>query len=157
MIERRVGHCAVVTPDGDSQSTRLDDLNRIVQSDQVIWRARFALIRSGITFVLVRKTHNFDIAQPKLSNQTFEHPQSVWPLNRIVIEMRVSRQNDVDWYRRKLGQEPLWINSGWIIPPRIRQNGQACGRCDLEGIVPIELDPDIAQTRRVSTVLLNGD
>jgi hypothetical protein len=30
-------------------------------------------------------------------------------------------------------------------------------RCNLEGIVPIELDLDIAWTNRVSTVLLNGD
>jgi hypothetical protein len=71
--------------------------------------------------------------------------------------MGVSRKNDVGPDGRKLIQEPLWVKSRWIIPPGIGQNGQTCRRCDFEGIVPIEVDIDVACTRRISAVFLNGD
>src|SRR5579864_4779806 len=108
MIERGIGHCTIVAPDDGSQSAGLDDLN-CIERDHIIWRTRFdtwvyrgAVVGRRVAFVLVGKPHYFDIAQPKLPNQTFEHHESLWPLDSIVIEMGVSRKNDIDSYRRKL-------------------------------------------------------
>src|SRR5215469_12738081 len=103
MIERGIGHCAIVAPEGHSQSAGLDDLNRVIERHHVIWRTsldtrvcRGALVGRWVTFVLVGKAHHFDIAHLKLPNQTFEHHQSVWAFDSIVIEMAVSRKNNVD-------------------------------------------------------------
>src|SRR5262252_2649063 len=103
MVERGIGCCAIVAPDGDSQSAGFDDLNRVIERDYVIWRTsldtricRGALVGCRVAFVLVSQPYYFDIAQPKLPNQTFEYDQSIRPLNSIVIEMGMSRKNDVD-------------------------------------------------------------
>ena len=90
--------------------------------------------------VLVGEACYFDIAQLKLPNQTFEHDQSFRSLDSIVVEMSVSRKNNVDPEGGKLIQEPLWVKLRWIIPPRIRENSQTGRRCDLECIVSVELN-----------------
>ena len=74
--------------------------------------------------MLVGEARYFDVAELKLPNQTFEHHQCVRSLDGIVVEMRVSRKNDVDSDSRKLVQEPLWVKACWVIPPRIGQNRQ---------------------------------
>src|SRR5215469_18413528 len=98
MIEGGIGHCAIVAPDGDSQTPGLDDLNHVIERKQVIWRTRLdtGVCRGRIAFVLVGKANDLDIAQPKLANQAVEHHQSVWPLYGVVIKMSVSRKYDVD-------------------------------------------------------------
>jgi hypothetical protein len=68
----------------------------------------------------------------------------VRPLDGVVVEMSVSGKNYVDPEGWKLIQEPLWVKACWIIPPRIGENRQTGRRCDLECIVSIELDLDIA-------------
>src|SRR5215472_1787223 len=163
MIERGTWYCAIVTPDSDSQSARFNDLNCVIEADRVIGGTglRAGICQGGIgwgfTLVLVSKAHDFDVAEPKLPDQTLKHHQTARPFDSIVVEMGVSRKNDVNSDNRKIRQEPLWANSRCIIPPGIGQNGQARRRYDLEGIVSIELEPDIAWTSGVSTMFLNRD
>jgi len=71
-------------------------------------------------------------------------PDPLRPLDSVVVEMSVSRKNYVDLDRWKLVQEPLWVLARRIVPPRIGEDRQTVGRCDLECVVPVELDLDIA-------------
>jgi hypothetical protein len=94
--------------------------------------------------MLVGKARYFNIAELQLPNQTLENHQPVRALNSIVVEMSVGGQNYIDPEGWKLIQEPLLVNACWIVPPGIGENRQTSWRCDLECIVPIVLDFDIA-------------
>src|SRR6266568_2905557 len=121
MIERGVRRCTIVAPDGDPQSPGLNDLNRVIECDHVIWRTglymegcrdtTWLIRRRRFTFVLVGEAHYFNVAELKLPNQAFEHHQSVRPLDGIVVEMSVSRKNNVDPDGRKVAQKPLWVKA----------------------------------------------
>jgi hypothetical protein len=67
--------------------------------------------RRRFTFVLVGQARYFNIAELKLSNQTFENHQRIRAVNSIVVEMSVSRKNYVDPKGRKLIQEPIWVKA----------------------------------------------
>src|SRR3979490_2199276 len=106
MVQSGIRHCAIVAPDCDPQSPGLNDLNRIIERDHVVWRTGlhmgicWAIIgrisRRRFTFVLVGEARYFDIAELKLPYQTFENHQSLRALYSIVIEMSVSGENDID-------------------------------------------------------------
>jgi hypothetical protein len=115
------------------------------------------MVKRRVTLVLVGEARYFDIAKLKQPNQTLENHQPVRALDGIVVEMSVSRKNYVDPESWKLIQKPFWVNACWIIPPRIGENRQTGRRCDLERVVSIELDVDIAGTSRVSALFLNSD
>jgi hypothetical protein len=61
--------------------------------------------------VLVGQARYFNIAELKLSNQTFENHQPMRAVDSIVVEMSMSRKNYVDPEGRKLIQEPLWVKA----------------------------------------------
>jgi hypothetical protein len=61
--------------------------------------------------VLVCQTRDFNIAELKLPNQTFENHQAIRAVDSIVVEMSVSRKNYVDPEGGKLIQEPLWVQA----------------------------------------------
>src|SRR5215469_7005143 len=86
MIERWIGYCAIVTPNGDSQSSGLNDLNRVIEADHVICGTSLntGICRSG-TFVLVSEAHYFAVAKPELPYWTREHHQPVWPLDSMTL------------------------------------------------------------------------
>src|SRR2546427_12012036 len=106
MIERGIRHSAIVAPDSDPQSPGLNDLNGVIERDHVVrWtglymemcRGSTRLIRRRrFTFVLVGDARYFDVAELKLPNQTLKNHQPVRALDSIVVEMSVSRKNDVD-------------------------------------------------------------
>src|ERR1700730_12986295 len=106
MIESGIRRCTIVAPNGDPQSPGLYDLNRVIERDHIIWRTGLymggcrgttRLIRRRLfTFVLVGESRYFDVPELKLPNHTFDHHQSVRSLDGIVVEMSVSRENDVD-------------------------------------------------------------
>jgi hypothetical protein len=107
--------------------------------------------------VLVRQAGYFDVSELELPHQTLENYQAPGPLHSVVVEMSVSGKDDIDPDRRKLSSEPLRVMTRRIIPPGIGQNGQTIRRCDLEGIVAIKLDLDVAPTSWVSPLFLNSD
>src|ERR1700722_11138852 len=132
MIERGIRRRPIVAPDGDPQSPGLNDLNRVIERHHVVWRTSLHMQTCGgttrlirrrpFTFVLVGQARYFNIAELKLSNQTFENHQPIRAVHSVVVEMSVSRKNYVDPKGGKLIQEPLWVNARRIIPPRIGQN-----------------------------------
>jgi len=124
---------------------------------QICGGTTWLIRRRRFTFVLVGQARYFNIAELKLSNQTFENRQPIRAVDSIVVEMSVSRKNYVDPEGWKLILEPLWVKACWIIPLRIGENRQTGRRCDLECIVSIELDLDIAWSSRISSRFLNGN
>src|ERR1700722_9988222 len=121
MIEGGIRRHPIVAPDGDPQSPGLNDLNRVIERQHVVWRASLhvqicrgitrLIGRRRFTFVLVGQARYFNIAELKLSNQTFENHQPIRAVDSVVVEMSVSRENYVDAKGRKLIQEPLWVKA----------------------------------------------
>jgi hypothetical protein len=83
MIESGIRRWTIVAPDGDPQASGLNDLNRVIERDHVVWRTGLymeisrdttrLIRRRRLTFVLVGQTRYFDIAELKQPNQTFEN------------------------------------------------------------------------------------
>ena len=121
MIEGGIRRRPIVAPDGDPQSPGLNDLNRVIEPHHVVGRTSLhrqicggttrLVRRRRFTFVLLGQARYFNIAELKLSNQTFENHQPIRAVDSIVVEMSVSRKNYVDPEGRKLIQEPLWVKA----------------------------------------------
>jgi hypothetical protein len=119
VIEGEIRHRAIISPDSDPQSTRLNYLNRVIKGDHVIRRTSFSMeasrgalrltVSCRITFVLVGQASNFDIAKPKLTDQTLQDHEPFRALDSVMVEMSVSGKNDIDPDGWKLGLEPLWV------------------------------------------------
>src|ERR1700723_1417137 len=75
VIERGIGRWTIVAPDGDPQSPGLNDLNRVIEPDHVVWRTGLYLeisrdttrfiSRRRLTFELLREAGFFKIAHTK--------------------------------------------------------------------------------------------
>src|ERR1700693_1531219 len=121
MIESGIGRRTIVAPDGDPQSPGLNDLNRVIERNHVVRRTSLymeicggiirLISRRGFAFVLVGEARDFDIAELKLPNQTFENHQSFRTLHSIVVEMSVSGENYIDWEWGTLVQERVWVQT----------------------------------------------
>src|SRR5271154_306870 len=106
MIQRRIRHCAIVTPDGNPHSPCLNDLNRVIECADVLWRTSLdtgisrgairLIGRRRFTFVLVGEPRYLDVTELKIPNQALENHEAVWTLDGIVVKMSVSRQNYID-------------------------------------------------------------
>jgi hypothetical protein len=59
----------------------------------------------------VGEARYFDVAELKLSNQTFENHQPFRALDSIMVEMSVSGKNYINLDGGKLVQEPLWVKA----------------------------------------------
>ena len=78
MIERGIRRCTIVAPDGDPQSASLDDLNRVIERDYVVWRTSLfmrlcrgtsrLISRRRFALMLVGEAGYFDVAKLKLPN-----------------------------------------------------------------------------------------
>src|ERR1700726_5153255 len=105
MIQSGIGRRTIVAPNGDPQSPGRSDLNRVIERNHVVRRTSLymeicggttRLISSrGFTFVLVGEARDFDIAELKLPNQTFENHQSFRALHGIVVEMSMRGENSI--------------------------------------------------------------
>jgi len=83
MVESGIRHCAIVAPDGDPQSPRFNDLNRVIDAITVCLADRFLrrdLQRhyrvhqeAPVHICVCRRGPLFDIAELKLPNQTLEN------------------------------------------------------------------------------------
>src|ERR1700685_4094347 len=109
MVERRIRHWTIVAPDRNPQSPRLNDLNRVIESEHI--GRRTSVGQRGLTFMFVGETRYFHIAKLELPNQPLENHEAVWALDRIVVKVSMSRQHYIDPNGGKLTQEPAWVTA----------------------------------------------
>src|SRR5580704_7354104 len=107
--------------------------------------------------MLAGKAGYFNIAKLKFPDQALENDECVRPFDGVVVKMSVRGNYDVHSESGKIVQEPLWVRASRIIPPRVGQHRQTFRRRNLECIVAIKLNLDIACAGRISALFLNGD
>src|ERR1700753_1908945 len=105
--------------------------------------------------MLLRQAGYFYIAQPKLTHETFQNNKSLRTIHGIVIEVCMSRHNNIELRRWKISQKPLRESPCRIVSPRIGQHTQILRRRDFKRIVTPKLDLDVARASRISTLILN--
>lgn len=96
-----------------------------------------------LALMLVGKTDDSHVTDLQLSTQALQGHRGMHAMNRIVVEVRVSRQHEIGRDFRKLLGEPQSPGAGRIVSPWIDDDHRTSRRSDAKCHVTEELDLDL--------------